>query len=187
MRIGIDIDGVIADTFPLLVNELNAFFSRDIQPRNVTSYDIVKVYNIDARQLEEFTSARKEFLVEAPEPVPGAVECLSGLKNRSQIFLISARRAELRARTEEWLKKHNLAWDQLILLGSHDKADTCVKLRLDVLVEDSRQNALQVSSRGINVLLLDAPYNQGNLPTLVRRCHSWDEICMRLKDTGLLC
>jgi len=78
MRIGIDIDGVVADTFHLLVNELNTFFSRDIQPRNVTSYDLCEVYGINAEQLENFSTASKNKLTEAPQPVPGALECLEG-------------------------------------------------------------------------------------------------------------
>jgi len=180
MRIGIDIDGVVADTFHLLVNELNIFFSRDIQPRNVTSYDLREVYGIDAKQLEKFATASKIKLTDAPEPVPGALKCIDRLKNNDKVFFISARPQSLYTRTEAWLKKHKLDWDLLILLGRHDKADTCVKLQLDVLVEDNLQNALQVSDRDITVLLLDAPYNQGPLPSLVQRCRTWEEICTHI-------
>lgn len=180
MRIGIDIDGVIADTLPLLVAELNNFFNRNIRPRDVTSYNILDVYDIEAGKLEEFASSRKNILTEAPEPVPGAVPCLNRLKEHACLFLVSARNPELRTLTEKWLQKHGVPRDELILLGSHDKVDTCVRLGLDVLVEDSRKNALQVSARGIRVLLLDAPYNRGALPPLVKRCLSWDEICAHL-------
>ncbi len=175
MRIGIDIDGVIADTLPLLVDELNAYFKTNIQYEKVTSYDICKVYNIDRQQLQSFIKKKEKILIEKPQPIEGAIEHIKMLKHISDLFIISARVGKFYRQTVSWLKKYGIDWDGLVLLGSHDKAETCVRMQLNVFIEDSLYNAQQISARGIPVLLLDAPYNRGSLPSLVYRTCSWRE------------
>lgn len=180
MNIGIDIDGVIANTLPLLVDELNAFFNKNIKYKDVNNYDIGKVYNLDNIQIENFIKAKGSLLVTDPKPMPGALECLKTLNNQLCFILISARNKKFRTETVHWLKRNNFDWDNLILLGSHDKADTCIEFKIKVLIEDSLKNALQVSVRGIPVILLDAPYNQGPVNDLVQRVYSWPEICQSI-------
>ena len=176
MNIGVDIDGVIANTLPLLVKELNNFFGREFKIEEIYDYDIGKVYNKNREEVASFIAARENVMVSEPEPVPGAVEYVNKLKARARLYLISARVAKLRHQTEQWLLKHGFKWDELILLGSHEKAETCHKLKLKYFIEDSLDNASQISSAGIPVILLDAPYNQGSLPCLVSRCRTWQEV-----------
>ncbi|AGL01585.1 5' nucleotidase, NT5C type [Desulfoscipio gibsoniae] len=177
MRIGIDIDGVIANTFPLLVRELNNFFNKNLSYDEIIDYDIGKVYNIEREQLVEFAQLKQDLLLDGPAPVPNALECINNLRYKAFVALISARMEKSRQRTENWLQRHGFYWDELILLGNHDKAETCVKLELDFFIEDRLDNALQVGARGIPVLLLDAPYNRAPLPSPARRVHSWSQIC----------
>ncbi len=176
MRIGIDIDGVIANTFPLLVQELNEHFNKNLTYDDIVSYDIARIYNIKKEQLSEFVQLNKHLLQDNPLPVPLAMECINNLRDRAFVALISARFEQSRDSTQNWLQRHGIHWDELILLGSHDKADTCVKLELNFFIEDNLNNALQVSSCGIPVLLFDAPYNRAPLPDLVQRVHSWSQI-----------
>jgi len=177
MRIGIDIDGVIADTFPLLVQELNTYFNKNLTFDDIICYDIAAVYNLKKEQLTEFAHLKVPFLQDNSLPVPLAVECINDLRDRAYVALISARFEQSRDRTQNWLGRHGIQWDDLILLGNHDKADTCVNLNLDYFIEDNLNNALQVSENGIPVLLLDAPYNRAPLPDLVQRVFSWSQIC----------
>ncbi len=184
MRIGIDIDGVIANTFPLVVQELNKFFNKNLSYDDIVSYDIAKVYNIKKEQLIEFVQLKEQTLVDSSLPVPLAVECINNLHNKAFVALISARTEKSRDHTKNWLQRHGIYWDKLILLGNPDKADTCVKLELDFFIEDNLNNALQVSARGISVLLFDAPYNRAPLPDPVQRVHSWPQICKILTQSS---
>lgn len=182
MRIGVDIDGVIANTFPLLVNELNTFFQKKLSYNDVANYNISKVFNLKNKQLYDFIEKKGNLLVEASQPMPGAVDCLNNCKHNFYLALVSARMEKFRIQTEEWLQRYHIPWDKLVLLGSHDKADTCIDLKLDIFIEDSLQNAIQISARGIPVILFDAPYNKGDLPNLVQRFCSWTEICKHLNS-----
>ena len=176
MNIGVDIDGVIANTLPLLVKELNNFFGEEFKSEEIYNYDIGKVYNKNQKELASFIKTREDILATEPEPVPGAIEYVNKLKANSRLFIISARTEKLQHQTEEWLLRYGFQWDELILLGSHEKAETCHKLKINYFIEDSLYNAQQISSIGVHVFLMDAPYNQGRLPRLVCRCHTWQEV-----------
>jgi len=177
MRIGIDIDGVIADTFTLLVQELNQYFNKNLTYDDIVCYDIAAVYNLKKEQLAEFAQLKIPLLQDNSVPIPLAAECINNLRDRAYVALISARFEQSRDRTQNWLRRHGIQWDDLILLGNHDKAETCVNQKLDYFIEDNLNNALQVSEIGIPVLLLDAPYNRASLPDLVQRVFSWPQIC----------
>ena len=49
----------------------------------------------------------------------------------------------------------------LSLLGSHDKVAKAYEFCCDIFIEDRYENAVQLSSHGFNVLLIDCYYNQG--------------------------
>jgi uncharacterized HAD superfamily protein len=176
MNIGVDIDGVIADTFPLLVRELNAYFGASFSFPDIFDYNIFKVYGLSEQEVLSFLGERERVLVEEPPVKEGAVPYLRRLSKRHAIYLVSARYERYRSETEKWLLRHGVPYRDLVLLGTPDKREACARLTVDLFVEDSLKNAGQLSSCGIPVLLLDAPYNRGELPPLVRRCFSWEEI-----------
>ncbi|BAF60776.1 MAG: hypothetical protein HPY89_12575 [Pelotomaculum sp.] len=176
MRIGVDIDGVLADSLPLWVGELNRFFNKNRRVEEIHLFDICKTYGITERELNEFLRRKGRYLMTGPPPVAGAPYYLKKIKQHHEIFIITARDGQFRRETGEWLEKHGLPYDELILLGSHEKREACLESGLNVLVEDTLEISIKVSSAGVPVLLLDAPYNQGALPGLVYRKRSWEEI-----------
>jgi len=176
MKIGVDIDGVLANSLPLWVAELNNFFNKSKQLEEIHLYDIHKTYQISQRDLKVFLEHRGRYLMKSPEPMTGASYYLGRIKQSHEIFIITARDKKYWDETQGWLKKHGLPYDELLLLGSHDKKESCLERNVKVLVEDTLEIGAEVSSAGIPVLLLDAPYNQGDLPELVYRKRSWDEI-----------
>ncbi len=176
MKIGVDIDGVLANSLPLWVAELNSYFNVNKQLNEMHLYDVLKTYEISQSELRLFLRNKGKYLMKSAEPIKGASYYLSRIKQHHEIHIVTARDKRYQEETREWLKKHNLPYDELILLGSHDKKEPCLERNLRVLVEDTLEIGVQVSTAGIPVLLLDAPYNQGALPELVFRKHSWDEI-----------
>lgn len=176
MRIGVDIDGVLADSLPLWVGELNRFFNKNKRVEEIHLYDVCRTYEITTSELYKFLERRGRHLMSAPPPVPGAPYYLSRIKQYHEIYIVSAREEQYAPETREWLKRHGLPYDEMILLGSHAKKEACLENNLHVLVEDTLEIGVQVSAAGVPVLLLDAPYNRGALPRLVYRKRSWDEI-----------
>lgn len=180
MHIGVDIDGVIADTFPLLVRELNEYFKVNLTLQDICDYNIFKIYGLSETDMSNFIHTRGRILIEGPALKENAARYISVLSKAHTIHLISARQEEYYHHTQRWLREHSVCYHSLTLLGKHDKREICGKIQIDTFVEDSLNNARQISSCGIPVLLLDAPYNQGNLPPLVRRFFSWNEVFQEL-------
>ncbi|MTI83658.1 MAG: hypothetical protein FH756_07085 [Firmicutes bacterium] len=180
--LGIDIDGVIANTQPLIISELNAYFDKTYTVNDFYHITPEKAYNIDRPQLYQFIAERELRLIKAAEPVQGSVEAIHKLKERCRITIISARTTDFYPNTVDWLRKHGIKHDRVILLGEHDKRKTCLEECVQLFIEDSLENAEQVSSCGIPVYLLNATYNRGKIPDLVRRVDSWSQIVNLLEE-----
>lgn len=176
MKIGVDIDGVLADSLPHWVTELNKFFNKNKRIEEIHLYEIHKTYEITAADFNLFLERKGRLLMSDPAPVRGSSYYLSRLKQQHEICIISARDKKYFQETEGWLKKNGLLYDELLLLGSHEKKEFCLEKNLKVLVEDTLEIGIKVSAAGIPVMLMDAPYNRGVLPEFIYRKHSWKEI-----------
>lgn len=182
MRVGVDIDGVLADSLSLWVKELNQYFKQDRSLQQIQLHDVGRIYGITGEEMRRFLYERGRFLMTSPEPIAGASYYLNLLKNSHDIFIVSARDERYGRETREWLYKNGLPYDEILLLGSHDKREACLSNELNVLIEDTLRISEEVSAVGVPVLLMDAPYNQGLLPRLVCRAHSWQDIYRIIVD-----
>ena len=54
MKIGVDIDGVLANSLPLWVTELNKFFNKNKQLEEIHLYEIHKTYGVTFNELKLF-------------------------------------------------------------------------------------------------------------------------------------
>jgi len=176
LRIGVDIDGVLADSLPLWTRELNNFFGKNKTVEGIHLYDICQTYGITQEELDEFIKIKGRYLMTAPPPVKGATQFLPRLKEQHEIFIITARNKRYEGETVSWLRKYGIPYDELVLLGSHDKREACLCNGVQLMIEDTLEVTLKVITAGVPVLLLDAPYNRGALPSLAVRVRSWEEI-----------
>lgn len=176
MKVGIDIDGVLANSFPLWVQELNQYFNSNKVLEEVNLLSIIKTYDITPGELEVFLGQRGRFLMSAPSPFEGAAYYLTRIKRCHDIFIITARHKKYVQETKSWLQQHGILYDDLILLGSYEKKEACIANGLDVMIEDTLEIGIELCAAGIPVILMDAPYNQGHLPELICRRRSWSEI-----------
>ncbi|TEB04602.1 5' nucleotidase, deoxy (Pyrimidine), cytosolic type C protein (NT5C) [Pelotomaculum schinkii] len=182
MRVGVDIDGVLADSLPLWVKELNDYFKQNKSLQQIQLQDVCRTYGITGEELLGFLHDRGRFLMTSPPPLPGASYYLNQIKKSHDIFIVSARDEKYGRETRDWLHKNSLPFDEILLLGSHDKREACLTNDLNVLIEDTLKISVEVSAAGVPVLLMDAPYNQGVLPGLVYRTYSWQEIYRTIAD-----
>ena len=185
-KLGIDIDGVIANTQPVIIEELNKHFAKNYTLQDFINFDPLEKYGINRQELHRFIMDRELVLIESAMPMPGAIESINKLIYDYQINIISARTPVYYQNTLNWFARYNISFDNIVLTGNHDKRsyskDACVEL----FIEDNLRNAVQISSIGIPVYLFDATYNQGELPQLVHRKFSWEEIITGInKDTNL--
>lgn len=86
--------------------------------------------------------------------------------------------------TKDWLNKHNIYYDQLILTNAynkHEKADKCIENKIDIMIDDSVRTCKDCINNCITTLLMDTPYNK--YEQNITRVHNWNEIYKYIKVT----
>ncbi len=82
------------------------------------------------------------------EDVQSVIKRLSIIHN---IYFVTARDKSLTMFTHSYLKKNEILYDDLFVLGSHYKVDKAKELNCNVFIEDNYDNALQLSNAGFKV------------------------------------
>lgn len=175
LNICIDIDGTITDAYYWL-NITNKYFNKNITDEEITHYYIHEVMGVSLKEYEEFYEQNKiEIHSEQKlrEDVQIVIKRLSMLHN---IYFVTAREKELTMFTHSYLKKNEIPYDDLFVLGSHYKVDKARELECNVFIEDNYDNAVQLSNAGFKVLLIDANYNRKPLNENIIRVYNWKEI-----------
>lgn len=180
MKIGVDIDGVIADSLNTWVRELNRHFAQDKKLEDIVFYQFEKIYNVSWEEMDRFFRTNQELLLTNLAPVEQAAEILRRLKDDHDLMLITARPEQYRYLTEKWLREHGIVYDNLVMTNFGDKSCHCKSMDIEIFIEDSLENALSIYQAGIPVILFDAPYNQGPLPKGMLRKKNWQEIYQAL-------
>lgn len=176
---GIDIDGVLTDEGPdensIWQQKLNEFLDREISLKENT-YDLRKAFAISDQELNNFIEQKIKDVYNSVEPVAKAKEILKQLsKAGHRLILITARGAEHRSLTEKWLKNNNIPFDELH--HAKAKAPIAVKKEIDLFIDDKQENALEVASENIPVILVSKYHNnnfQGHKQ--ITKVNNWDEI-----------
>ncbi|MDD4565608.1 MAG: hypothetical protein PHE79_09090 [Eubacteriales bacterium] len=175
MNLCIDIDGTVTEPYYWL-KRANLYFGKQLQPEDVTAYEIHKLLDIEADDYHEFYQLYGKLLHREAKARFGASEAIQLLYKHHNIHFVTARDEEMRDVSIEWLDRHNMPRDSISLLGSHYKANKARELNSDLFIEDCYGNALQLARSGFEVLLIDCTYNKGLLPENVTRLKSWSEI-----------
>jgi uncharacterized HAD superfamily protein len=167
MKIGVDIDGVLAD-FTSAFNALVKAEYGITLPNPAPSWN----WHRDGGVTKEMDSKLWGYIMDSMWwgtlfPMTGAVEALERLNLMSRagddIYFITSRPGKLsKFLTEMWLKFHGM--DAPTVLVTSNKGPVVKGLGLDVFVDDKPENnyeVIQATGYGeVRVYLIDAPYNQ---------------------------
>lgn len=182
LKIGLDIDGVVSDSFPVFIKELNRYYGKDV--KEINNYDMSETFGVDWNEMSRFFCDHMEYLFSAPEPMKGAVEGINFLLEAGhEIIYITARSCGGEEKvTYKWFKDKNIYMQKAYFTGGKTKKDIVRENAIDVFVDDVMNNALEIVSLGVPVLLMDSSYNRGELPQGVIRCYSWDDILLNIDE-----
>lgn len=186
MRIGVDIDGVVANTHMAM---LDSFKSKGFAPPETTLDQWVQFacWNIwpEASKEECRELFRSAAFWESVPPIKYAIPSLSRMRQCGHyVYLVTARgssqgmcdgMSQVEMATREWLTAYGVSYDGLIF--DPDKAKVAAEYKLECFYEDTLVNAVQLASVCRQVYLMDGPWNQcEELPDNVMRT-TW-------RDTG---
>lgn len=178
MKIGIDIDDTMTNTFDYLIPYISEFFGIDIE--YLKSHNIS--YSTFPKEMKkrELEFAKKYYDIVIPNTPfkNGVSDYIKKIKSLGhQIIIIIARNKTLY--TDEYkttikeLKNNNIIYDKLIC--SFDKAKICQEEKIDLFIDDSIINCNNVNQLGIKTILFNSNSNV-NIQTDFDRVDSWMEV-----------
>ena len=170
MRIGIDIDGVITDTINYVASELSKFLNREVKPDEV-AHNLGEIENVAQIFMEH-----GERLLCSLAPMESAAYSINKLAREHEVYIISARFQIHYDVTLQWLKRHGINVDKVIFTEGKGKSDICIENGIDVFIEDSAKNALDLADHGIKVILYSTEYNSSLRREGIIRCDNWNRI-----------
>jgi uncharacterized protein len=192
LRIGIDFDDVIFNLSDHLLKFFNDRFQTSFKRDEITAYEMRTLWNLNHEQEEKvimdfcFSELHHGCL-----PVKGAIEAIKELSRNHTLIVVTARDDARIEMTHKWLDVYLPTMFDSVIFTNHNhedagkrrkKSEVCKEQNIDIFIDDSMGNVLDVSSVVERVFLFDAPWNQGELPENAERVFGWDEILARLSD-----
>lgn len=184
LRIGIDVDDVLAESLPGYLDRFRRRFGHVVRVEEA-AWEIFRRYpEISSRQMGGFFDELEATDFLSTRPVyPEAMDAVRRLAaERHRLFVVTGRLTQHREHTRRLLQTAGVLdlFEQVV----HRDGETATEykprivreLRLDLLIEDELHVALAVAGVPIPVLLFDRPWNQADLPQGIRRVSTWEQI-----------
>lgn len=194
MRIGIDIDGVLADLVNPLMTHYNSKYATSFRYADVVG-ELTEVWNKPPTETGQII---RDFFATPHvinlEPIHGSREVISALSREHELRIITHRSPHMEQSTKQWLSIHyGDAFTSISFGGNHAlhghpnaKLELGKKYEIDWLIEDTYSIARECAENGMNVLLLHHPWN-ANRPehANITRVHSWNEIYQTIQTKNV--
>lgn len=198
MRLGFDLDGVVTATHTHFIDKVNAKFNITLYEENVTEHDITlntfssnsKLdQNIKDYILGLFKSP--QFYETIPE-VAGAVFILKRLKYQGhKLFFVTSRDKQFSDVTAIWLKRHNVDFNDIALVGHTSKGFAAKSFNLDFFVDDLVDNLYEMYkfkqpwAKGLN--LFTQPWNKWSTidKSKFSRLDDWNTIYRKIQGSSM--
>lgn len=182
LKVGVDLDGVLNNMGEMLLAALQAAGSVPAEKTldDVTDWHYSKCFpGVTEEMVWEILKEGEVFWNAVPDPL--AREVMQDLHDYGvELHIVTSRdfSGYHRKITEGWLREHGFPYDRLeIVVSGKEKLTYANQHRIDVVIEDKAETAVDLARNVRLSLLLDRPYNRGIAPVSnLRRVYSWGEI-----------
>ena len=190
LRIGIDVDDVLAESLPAYLEAFRRRFGKEVRIEEAV-WEIFRRFPeiapdqmlgfYDHLEATDFLGSRPVY----PEAVAG-IRALAAAGHR--LFVVTGRLTQHRGHTRRMLQGVGLldVFEDLV----HRDAETLAnykprvvrELGLQMFIEDELEVALAVARIPVPVLLFDRPWNRADLPSGVVRVTGWGQVVEQVAD-----
>jgi uncharacterized protein len=179
--LAVDFDDIVADFNRAFLAHHNEKYASTVSYNDITTFDLGVVYQIDRETFVE----RAEYFCHTEHdsiaPIDGAVDSLLHLRKTHDLHIVTSRWSSLEHITSQWLD----TWLPNVFSAVHfvnqqheqnnNKYETCHRVGATILIDDALHHIYDVAQQGITCVLLDRPWNQGELPPGSTRAFTWLE------------
>jgi uncharacterized HAD superfamily protein len=189
MKIGIDIDEIIAEFVRGYLELYNKRYNKNLQFEEIFSYNLFEPLKISKEvsiELADEYYGSENF--DNIDLVKGAEEGVRKLKQEHELIFITARPSHVKEKTEIFIKKLFPDFSSKIVYSKNFweeglfKSDICKAHQCDILIEDDLKHALECAEKSIRIILLDKPWNRGIEHKNIIRAKNWNEILEKIKE-----
>lgn len=187
MRIGIDIDDTISDTYEVAfayaqyytINELGR--SGEIQNVSIKSHFYTReIHNWNEEEEMNFWHKYYGEIIKQVKPFTFAQETIKKLKQEgNEIIIITARwpetNCDIQSITLKWLEENNIQYDDIVF-NAENKAQVALDKKIDLFIDDSFKNCTDVANAGIKTYIMNCRTNKDLENENITRVYSWPDI-----------
>ncbi len=190
MRIGIDIDEVLCGTNDYFIYEFNKKHKTKIKKEDFVDYNFKTIKGYESEYVLNCLIKHIRENLEYYEIFNNSKRVLTKLKKENnELYIITSRYKEFEKKTIEWLEeKFGKDFFNKILIYNEtgveaNKAEVAEKNGIEILIEDMEKYIIDAAKRGINVLMMDHPWNSNVKETeRITRVFSWKDIEKKIEE-----
>ncbi|MFS0786310.1 hypothetical protein ABC345_08030 [Shouchella sp. 1P09AA] len=174
-RLGFDIDGTITDpaTFiPYINQDFNTNFTLD----DISDYDLSNLLKMEEADFWKWMLKNEPTIYSNAPLIKKVDHILNKWNVNHDLIFITARKKQYETITLDWLKKNDIPYQHVELIGHHNKIEAVKEQDIEIFFEDKHDNAVMIAEEcRIPVILFDTPYNRLPVPEQVIRVTNWTE------------
>ena len=177
LRIGLDFDDTLIPMRAAIVDFLNKSRGTSIHLESLTNFRIMAQWGLTDADFVSMCN-ENEAVFHGNPPLPGVLETLAQWSAQSTLYVVTGRPAVWIPPARAWLERHGIKVAEIFSAATMgDKAQLALQQGITLFVEDNASAALSIAQQGIDVLLMDAPYNRYCCShPRIRRVKDWFEI-----------
>lgn len=189
MRIGIDIDDTIANTYESFFKIAIEYTKKNVNPNFKLENCSTKIItNMPYQELFDWTDEQDKIFWATyylPPVILGitikenAKQVINKLFENNEIFIITARSRKLGDNVEEltriWLDNNGVKYHQLYM-DAEEKLDICLKNKIDLFIDDAYYYCKQMKDNNIKTFMLSSEINKGIKDDSIPVFRNWKEI-----------
>jgi uncharacterized HAD superfamily protein len=192
MRIGVDLDEVLADYLTAVLKYYNPTKGTNLKREDFFSYDFWKVWGGTVEEMiDELYAFYQSPYFKSMGLVKGAKEGIEELRKNHDLFIITSRQDDISEVTRNWVEENFPGvFSGVYFVNNYSrsgqrrtKVEVCDQLKIEVLLEDQTKYALECVSDNRKVILFDYPWNQElNQKEGIFRVDDWPKALKLIND-----
>jgi len=185
LRIGLDFDGVIANTPALKSVAAKEALGIDVDPAEMLAKNVIEK---NLMTIDEYHALQQEVYFEHPEwhrhlkPMPGALEVVNNLlQDKHTLFCITSRTTEAVSLAKQWLVREHIDVPLYDMSSHIDKTKVVEDLKANVFIDDDPQYLEPMIDVVEHLFLFSWTYNQEyDEGKRIKRTGSWSDILAKI-------